>query len=311
MKKLEIKEIKATYKSNYSIIQQSLMEIQSIYFKDFYNKNNSNMDNVNIVLYFAKNLHERILRQKDYDLDYDISLQNFWTNYSKTIRLPKETARRKIQELVKLKILKINNNKIFWKPFENDKISYDKYISTCINHFAGYIETISICLNIKLDMENIKKEIKNNFSFYWFHYLNTQLKYLKIWKNKFKDLEEFLILLQFSIQENKINVKNNISWFNVFKPNKNDKNIEISATLISSVTGIPRSTCIRKLEKMTIKKILMKHPKTKKYYSNIQGNKQMFDDEKISAHVIDLFSELYFIILKRFLRNDKNLILKS
>ena len=41
-------------------------------------------------------------------------------------------------------------------------------------------------------MENIKKEIQNNFSFYWFHYLDTQLKYLKIWKDKFKDLEIFL-----------------------------------------------------------------------------------------------------------------------
>ena len=167
MIKPEIKKIEATYKSNYSIIQQKLMEVQSGFFKDVYNKNNSDMDNANIAIYFARNLHERILRQKDSDLDYDISLQNFWENNSKIIQkelkvieianiigLPKETARRKMHELVKLNILKKNKNKIFWKPTENDKENYDKYINTCINHLAAYIETISTCLKIKLNMEN-------------------------------------------------------------------------------------------------------------------------------------------------------------
>ena len=212
-----------------------------------------------------------------------------------------------MHELVKLNILKKNKNKIFWKPTENDKENYDKYINTCINHLAAYIETISTCLKIKLNMENIKKEIQNNFSFYWFHYLDAQLKYLKIWKDKFKDLEIFLILLQFSIQENKSNVKNNISWFNIFKTNKIDKNIEISATSISLVTGIPRATCIRKLEKMKSKKILRKDPKTKKYYTDIKNNKQLFDDEKISHLTIQTFSQFYYILLQRFLREGKNL----
>ena len=320
----EIKEIEAAYKSSYSTIHQSFLETQSDFLKDIYNRYNSDMDNANIVLFFARNLHKRILRERDTDLDHDISLQNFWSNHSNTLQkklkiidiakitgLPKETTRRKMQELIKLKILKKTNNRIFWEPIEKDKESYNNIINTHIHLLTSYIDTISTCLKLKLNKENVKNEIKSNFSFYWFHYLNTQLKYLKICKDKFKDLEILLILLQCSIQENKNYVKDNISWFDIFKIKKETKNVEISATSISMVTGIPRATCIRKLEKMKSKKIIMKDPDTKRYYSNTQENINLLDNVKISKDIIKIFSEFYFILIKGFLRNNKNLILKS
>ena len=58
---------------------------------------------------------------------------------------------------------------------------------------------------------------------------------------------------------------------------------------------------------MKSKKILRKDPKTKKYYTDIKNNKQLFDDEKISKLTIQTFSEFYYILLKRFLREGKNL----
>ena len=30
----------------------------------------------------------------------------------------------------------------------------------------------------------IQKEIKNNYCFFWYHYLNFQLEYLKFWQLK-------------------------------------------------------------------------------------------------------------------------------
>ena len=42
--------------------------------------------------------------------------------------------------------------------------------------------------------------LKQNYSFYWFHYLKTQLKYLNFWQKKIKDLELLLIIIQCAIQ---------------------------------------------------------------------------------------------------------------
>ena len=58
-------------------------------------------------MYFAKQTHQDILRQKDYDLNFNISYEKFWenhhVNYPKKIYnqncedtlLPKETAKKK------------------------------------------------------------------------------------------------------------------------------------------------------------------------------------------------------------------------
>ena len=55
----------------------------------------------------------------------------------------------------------------------------------------------------------------------------------------------------------------------------------------------------------------MKDPDTKRYYSNAQANINLLDNVKISKNIIQIFSEFYFILIKGFLRNNKNLILKS
>ena len=80
------------------------------------------------------------------------------------------------------------------------------------------------------------KEIEKNYCFYWYHYLTTQLDFMKYWQKKTKDLEILLIGLQSLIQS-----------LNYFKRRKLDNNTvlnppDISATSVSEVTGIPRAT---------------------------------------------------------------------
>ena len=55
-------------------------------------------------------------------------------------------------------------------------------------------------LYLNLPISKIQKEIKYNYSFYWYHYLNVQLEYIKFWHEKLKDLEMLLIGLQVIIQ---------------------------------------------------------------------------------------------------------------
>ena len=49
---------------------------------------------------------------------------------------------------------------------------------------------------MSLSISKIEREIKNNYSFYWYHYLNVQLEYIKFWQDKLKDLEMLLIGVQ-------------------------------------------------------------------------------------------------------------------
>ena len=48
--------------------------------------------------------------------------------------------------------------------------------------------------------------------------------------------------------------------------NMSIKDANISATSVSEVTGIPRATCIRKLDKFVKMKILDKDEQTKRYF---------------------------------------------
>ena len=122
--KIASSHIKEIYKENFGKIQKKFLISQSLFITDIYNRYYKDLDSANIVLYFATNLHQQILRERDNDLQFDISLDQLWLNHKVIVHnkytimnisyltgLPKETARRKIKLLVKKKILKflLNN----------------------------------------------------------------------------------------------------------------------------------------------------------------------------------------------------------
>ena len=160
-------------------------------------------------------------------------------------------------------------------------------------------------------ISKIEKEIKNNYSFYWYHYLNTQLQYIKLWQVQFRDLEMLLIGLQTLIQSIRdlkdLNKLKNLDSFLLAKMTKSitsfdTKNTGISATSISEVTAIPRANCIRKLEKYIKMEIIEKDPVTKRYnlipahirYASFSAN-PILDGIK---DTIDIFAEFSLIVLK-------------
>ena len=126
-------------------------------------------------MYFAKQAHQDILRQKDYDFNFDISYKKFWQNHlevnpkkqsliriAEYILLPKETVRRKILELTK----KVLNKNIGWLPNEKYKQSYNLVVDKEINDICKLICFVCEKLNISIYKEEIEKEIKEKFSFY-------------------------------------------------------------------------------------------------------------------------------------------------
>jgi hypothetical protein len=214
--------------------------------------------------------------------------------------------------LIRIKhIKKTEKNTIFWEPDSKSKDSYIKIIEEQINSLSKFIFQQLRFFSLNIPISKIEKEIKNNYSFYWYHYLNAQLQYIKFWQLQFKDLEMLLIGIQTLIQSirdlKNLSRSKNLDSFVLIKTTKstasfNAKNIGISATSISEVTGIPRANCIRKLEKYIKMKVLEKDPITKRYNfipnqikSTSSLTNPILDGIK---HTINIFSEFSSIVLK-------------
>ena len=111
-----------------------------------------------------------------------------------------------------------------------------------------------------------------------------------------------LIGLQTQIQTINYLSKKTSGDFNVFFQNKipnniNIKDANISATSISEVTGIPRPTCIRKLDRFVKMKFLEKDKLTKRYYlllSQLNSNPSVpaLEGMKKTLHIFSNFSAI-------------------
>tara|TARA_B110000902_G_C14248701_1_gene565265 strand:+ start:821 stop:1789 length:969 start_codon:yes stop_codon:yes gene_type:complete len=305
--------IKEKILENFVEYQSVFNEFQSNFLSGLY-KYYQGLENGNIVLYFEKLTHQDILRQKDYDLNFDISFNKFWENHSlvnlkknsiinisKKTSLPKETTRRKILLLIKQKVLNKKNNRIELLPNESYKVSYNLFVDKEIEELSRLLLFICTKINLPISSENIKDELKNKFNFYWFHFLNVQLEYLKLWTLQIKDRELILIFLQF-ISMFVLRAKNkNISHKNLYTdPNliKNFDDISISATSISEVTGIPRATCIRKLKALIKLKMISQNQISKQYYIIPTVVTKNIITKIMTEKVSKIFSEFYFICIR-------------
>ena len=271
-KKISHRAIEENFEKNSIKILPTFFEMQSTFLSGIY-KRYGDLEGGQIVIYFARNLHLKVMRKREEDLDFDLSLDKFWFNHQNTTQdklkiisvsrftgLPKETTRRKIIQLTKLKHLKKSyKNNLYWEPSSQEKDTYMLIIKEQINSLSKFLFEQSKLLNIDVPFSKFYKEIENNYCFYWYHYLTTQLDFMKYWQKKTKDLEILLIGLQSLIQSLNYFKQNNI------KHNVSNKYPDISATSVSEVTGIPRATCIRKLEWLSKAKFVKKDPLSKRY----------------------------------------------
>ena len=286
-KKIEKKNIEKILLDNFIDLMPFFYEMESAFLSGIYRRY-GDLEGGNIVIFFARDLHLEILRKREADLNFNLSLDEFWNNHkdilqkkkkiitiAKSTGIPRETTRRKILSLIKTKhIKKTEKNTVFWEPDAKSKDSYIKIIEEQINSLSRFIFQQSRFFSLNIPISKIEKEIKNNYSFYWYHYLNTQIQYLKLWQIRFKDLEMLLIGLQTLIQSIRyLKNSNKLQSLDSFLLNKTAKSAAtfdvrkagISATSISEVTGIPRANCIRKLEKYIKMKIIEKDLVTKRY----------------------------------------------
>lgn len=308
LNKIELKDIKKIYQENFTVISNDFLKAQSKYLSDLYKRHNNDLESAYIVLFYVKSLHGQILRKRDFDMNHDISLDNFWNNHEsikqkfykiadvcKTTGLPKETVRRKIQELLKSKILKRFDDRVCWMPENFKKEIYNKTLQENIETVSYLTNNVTKFLDIKPNLD-FKKIILKNFSFFSYHWNSTKIKYMKTWHDKFNDLEMLLIFIEYSIITN----QNNFETSGKIKRNKSS---EISTSTISKITGIPRATCMRKLEKLKKMKLISKSNVSRKFLSNLETvNTNVSIPKEISLKILDVYSEFSYTVIRNIYR---------
>ena len=222
--------------------------------------------------YYSKNFVK--LNYDEFFSQYEVEVETLnIMEISKKLNIPKETTRRKINELEESGTIKKINKKIIidrgtWpniKPEETMKnMSYFLSALTKIIVNEGFmIEVIS--------SEQLIRTVKNNFSFVWKLYYDMQLPMLLTFKKIHGDLETFHIhgtCLTNHVLNAKKNDNSQMSkelYLDMYFFGDKQEFSGINAMSISDITGIPRATVIRKLNKLVKEKFLTID--SKKHYS--------------------------------------------
>jgi hypothetical protein len=122
---------------------------------------------------------------------------------------------------------------------------------------------------------------------------------MKIWKSKIKDLEIVHIIIEIVSALTSKNKEN----FSIedFYNNSNTifrfENMNISATTIADITGIPRSTCMRKLNQIAKQKMIKQDQNTNKYIIGPEILEKNFSKDFINKS-IEIYSKFYFIYIQ-------------
>jgi DNA-binding Lrp family transcriptional regulator len=321
-------DISELLKIHYAELMPAFYESQSLFLRNIYKRHRS-IEVASIALCFARNIHLEIIRQREKDLNFNISSEKFWENFSKIDKpltkissiaeitgIPKETVRRKIKNLLDAGYLAKNEKRksYYWNPLPKEKKNeYSKIIGHDTKNLSKFIYKIVNHLQINLDNKIVEDEIHAQFSFYWYHYLSCQLAWLKLWQLKLKDNDLLLIALETIIPtlqyiNKNMGVKKIDDVFKVigkFDEKDKSQNCSVSATSICEITGIPRATCIRKLEKLMNLEFLTRSIKTKRYSISQASDRRtkgiLFRES--SSFTIKNFSEYIAIIINSLIHN--------
>ena len=216
---------------------------------------------------------------------------------SKSLNIPKETARRKINELEEMGSIKRINKKIIidrntWPNIKPEET---------IKRMTRFLFTLSkICFNEGAISEPFSSEIltktcKEYFSFVWLLYYQMQMPMLLGFKKIFGDLESFHVNGICVVNQALHSKKNDNSEMSkefylekyFFADKKDD--VGVNAMSISEITGIPRATVIRKLNRL-IKKNLLKIDDKKHYSSTGFFQEEIMDVQKNTLNNLSILT---------------------
>ena len=220
------------------------------------------------------------------------------TDISSDLHIPKESVRRKLQELEKTGVIKKTEKKIFLdrSAFIVQKPeSTLREFSALINKFNEILAEEKVTNNI-FDTNEISESIKANFSFCWYQYYKFIFIFTNRWRNNISDLETLAILLVVLLNTlgNKSFKAKNLNRKSWVKISQGADDVGVNAMSISDITGIPRPTVVRKL-KYLLKSNFLHINKKKLLTMNITGSTLKKVTELQDLNMINLSNFLFRI----------------
>ena len=200
----------------------------------------------------------------DYDTFYkDKSLEVDKINISdisKDLQIPKETVRRKVEELEKADVIKKKGKKIFITrtAFTTAQATFTlKNMSTVLCEFNKVLEEEKI-VKIVYQSTEISDSIKKNFSFVWYQFYKFIFIFTNRWRKELGDLETFtigVIVLINAVENKNFKVKEfDRKKYSISIQGSDERGV--NAMSLAEITGIPRSTVVRKLKSLIKKDLL-------------------------------------------------------
>ena len=228
------------------------------------------------------------------------------SDISKDLQIPKESVRRKVEELEKADIIKRKSKKIFINrtaiPLVQANLTL-KNMSILLHEFNKILKEEDI-VEVAYPTTEISDSIKKNFSFVWYQFYKFLFIFTNRWRKELGDLETFTIgvIVLINAAENKSFKLKELTRKKYSISIQDSDERGVNAMSISDITGIPRVTVIRKLKKMIKRNILQINEK-KLITVNILGDEfvkiQVLQDENmasLSNFINRVFNQIKVII---------------
>ena len=235
------------------------------------------------------------------------------TDISKDLQIPKESARRKVDELEKNGIIKKVKKKIFvdrtviakYFPSSNRLLTVNEV--TNLLYIFNQILKQENEVNETFERDQIISLLKENYTFCWYQFNKFLFTFTNRWRAEVKDLETFCIglLVMVNAAENKnFRFKDlNMKAYQISVQGTDDRGI--NAMSISEITGIPRPTVVRKL-KYLIKNNYLTINKKKLVSVNIKGKAFKRSTNLQDNNIQDLSNFIYRVFNQINIINSKN-----
>ncbi|MDA9167552.1 Lrp/AsnC family transcriptional regulator [Candidatus Pelagibacter sp.] len=212
------------------------------------------------------------------------------SDISKDLQIPKESVRRKVEELEKADIIKRKGKQIFINrvaiPLVQPNLTL-KNMSVLLHEFNKILKEEDI-VEVAYQITEISDSIKKNFSFVWYQFYKFLFIFTNRWRKELGDLETFTIgvIVLINAAENKSFKLKELTRKKYSISIQGSDERGVNAMSISDITGIPRITVIRKLKKM-IKRNLLQINEKKLITVNILGDEfvkvQALQDENMAS----------------------------
>jgi DNA-binding Lrp family transcriptional regulator len=182
------------------------------------------------------------------------------SDISKDLKIPKESVRRKIQELENRGVIKRVKKKIliYRSGLSTDRVNIAiKELSLLLYEFNKILKDEREVDNV-FEIEKIISSIKQNYSFCWYQFYKFLFDYTIRWRDQIQDLETLCIgmtvVLNATQSKQSAPSKKNRTVY--FKEIMGSDLRGVNAMSLSEITGIPRPTVVRKLKWLINKRFL-------------------------------------------------------